>query len=114
MAVKKVRDQVPAGEDFAVWLAKAEKPQPSWKTDGPPETWPQQWATETLQLASQCYDGIKISERHTVPADEKHPEHDEWQVTLPPNYDKRAEKIVQVELAKAGYRLAQLLQAIWP
>ncbi len=114
VAVKAVRDHVAAGQDFAAYLLEAEKPRPEWKTEGALITWPEKWASDVLQLAPEVFRGIALSERHTEPADERRPEHDEWKVTLPPDYAERAAGIVQVELAQAGYRLAQLLQAIWP
>lgn len=37
-----------------------------------------------------------------------------WQVTLPANYVSERETVQRAQLIKAGARLAQLLQAIWP
>lgn len=111
VAVKKARDQA-QGADFATWLIANNPPQPSWATTGPLVSWPQKWATDTLHF-SAAYKGVKLSDRHSVPVDERHPAHDEWKVTLPPVYDLRATTTVELELAKAGYRLAELLKAIW-
>jgi S1/P1 Nuclease len=113
IAVKKVRDKA-AGQDFTTWLIEQHPPKPDWKTNGAVSTWPRKWATDTLQLSAQCYKDIKISDRETIPATDTHPAHDEWKATLPPGYDERAAGIVEVELTKAGYRLAELLKAIWP
>lgn len=114
VAVKHARAKA-AGQDFAGFLVTRHPPRAEWKTTGPAVTWPEKWATETLALSSQCYKGIILSNRHTLPPDERHPAaHDEWDVKLPPGYDNRAGDIVELELAKAGWRLAELLKTIWP
>lgn len=113
VAVKKARDKA-GGQDFAVWLVKNHPAQPSWNTQGPITSWPSKWATDTLRLTSQCYKGVALSDRETIPADATRPAHDEWEVKLPADYSDRAADIVEVELSKAGYRLAELLKAIWP
>ncbi len=113
IAVKKARDKA-ADQDFVTYLIEHNPPKPDWKTQGVVTAWPRKWANDTLQLSSQCYKGITLSDRHTVPAEGSHPAHDEWKVMLSPGYDERAAAIVEVELTKAGYRLAELLKAIWP
>lgn len=113
LAVKMVKDKAP-GQPFVEYLLAHDPPQAEWKTTGPVETWPEQWATETLRAVQPFYKGLKISNRRTVPADEKHPAHDEWDVRLPAGYEQKAAKVVEVELSKAGYRLAELFKAIWP
>jgi hypothetical protein len=35
-------------------------------------------------------------------------------VSLPPDYSSMAARLARQQLAKAGYRLAAVLQAIWP
>ncbi len=112
-AVKLAKDMA-HGENFAQFLIEKNPPKLEWKTKGLIASWPEKWVNDTLQLSEQCYAGIKLSDRHTVPGDETHPAHDEWKVTLPPGYDQRAANIVELELAKAGYRLAEVLKAIWP
>jgi len=37
-----------------------------------------------------------------------------WVVTLPADYEARSQALVRQQLARAGARLAQLLQTIWP
>jgi hypothetical protein len=113
LAVKMVKDKAP-GQDFAGYLLAHDPPKPDWKTTGPVDTWPEKWATDTLHLVKPFYDDLKIANRRTVPADEKHPTHDEWDVLLPGGYEQKAADVVEVELAKAGYRLAEMLKAIWP
>ncbi len=114
LAVKKARDKAP-DVDFTGYLLSQDPPRPEWKTAGAPRLWPELWANETLHRSASCYEGIRPVDRVTVPPDEKHVNpHDEWRIKLPPGYDDRAGDLVEVQLAKAGYRLAELLKAIWP
>lgn len=74
------------GGYYVSYLLENQPPKPEWKASGPPATWPQQWATDTLRLVRPAYRGLKISDLHTVPAGEKHLAHTEWKVTLSPGY----------------------------
>ncbi len=111
--VKLARDHAGA-EDFKTFLIAHSPMQPEWNATGPVVSWPEQWATDTLHEAKHCFEGLTLGSRFVVPKDEKRDEHFEWAVTLQPNYDEKARDIVEVELAKGGYRLAALLKAIWP
>lgn len=113
VTVKLARDHAGA-EDFTTYLRGHFPPKPEWNGTGPADTWPEQWATDTLGLAKGCFDGITPGERFLVPKDEKREEHFEWKITLPPGYPEKSRDVVEVELSKAGYRLAALLKAIWP
>jgi hypothetical protein len=101
-------------EDFPALLVKNSPSKPEWDAQGPVDTWPTQWATATLGLSKICFQDIVPRDRFLVPKSEKHEEHFEWIITLPPSYPDRARDVVEVELSKAGYRLAVLLKAIWP
>ncbi len=111
--VKLAHDDAGAA-DFVEFLVGKFPPTPEWDAKGPVTTWPEQWATDTLGLASQCFDGITPTDRVLVPKDEKEEEHFEWKVKLPAHYPNKSRDVVEVELAKAGYRLAALLKAVWP
>jgi len=113
MTVKLARDK--AGEkDFTAYLVENFPVKPEWNATGDVNTWPEQWATGTLLLAPQCFEGLTLGKRFLVPKDEKHEEHYEWPATLAESYKEKARDIVEQELAKSGYRLAALLKAIWP
>lgn len=113
MTVKLARDK--AGEkDFTAYLVENFPVKPEWNATGDITTWPEQWATGTLLLAPQCFEGLTLGKRFLVPKDEKHEEHYEWPATLAEGYKEKARDIVEQELAKSGYRLAALLKAIWP
>lgn len=111
--VKAARDHLGV-EDFPAALVKAYPSQPGWDAKGPAVTWPTQWATNTLGLAKICFEDLTPRDRFLVPKDEKHEEHFEWVVTLPATYAVKSRDTVELELAKAGYRLAALLKAVWP
>jgi hypothetical protein len=111
--VKSARDHLGV-EDFPAAIIKAFPVKPEWDATGPIGTWPAQWATGTLGLSKICFEGLTPQNRFLVPKDEKHEEHFEWIVILPPAYPVKARDTVEVELSKAGYRLAALLKAIWP
>ncbi len=111
--VKLARDRA-GTEDFTAFLLAQHPPQTDWSTVGSVSDWPVTWATETLGLARQCYDGIELGPPFVVPKDDKRDEHFEWKVTLLAGYDVRSRDIVEVQLVKAGWRLAELLKAIWP
>ncbi|MES2922324.1 MAG: S1/P1 nuclease [Verrucomicrobiota bacterium] len=111
--VKSARDHLGV-EDFPGALVKSFPRKPEWDATGPVGTWPVQWATDTLSLAKSCFEDITPRDRFLVPKDEKHEEHFEWVITLPPAYEQKSRDIVELELSKAGYRLAALLKAIWP
>ena len=100
--------------DFPSYLISKFPPQPEWEGKGGVGTWPEQWATDTLGLAKQCFEGIELHDRYLVPDDGKHEEHFEWKVTLPAGYAEKSRDIVELELAKAGYRLAAILKGVWP
>lgn len=111
--VKAARDHLGV-EDFPAALVKSSPASAEWDAKGPVVTWPAQWATATLGLAKICFEGLTPSDRFLVPKDDKHEEHFEWVVTLPPTYPQVSRAVVEQELSKAGYRLAALLKAIWP
>ena len=113
LTVKAARDHLGVA-DFPSALVTANPAKPEWNGKGPVTSWPAQWATGTLGLAQLCFDGLTPHDRFLVPKDEKHEEHFEWIVTLPPTYADQSRDTVEMELSKAGYRLAALLKAIWP
>ncbi len=113
LAVKLAHDHAGA-TDFASFLIAHSPPAHEWDGVGSVSTWPEQWATDTLGNARQCFEGIVPHDRFLVPKNEKLDEHFEWVITLPHGYAEKSRDLVELELAKAGYRLAALLKAIWP
>jgi hypothetical protein len=75
-------------------------------TTGPLETWPVVWATDTIVTSHSAFAGAAFA---GVGASR-------WVVTFADRqqYVNDQDKIKQAQIAKAGARLAQLLNAIWP
>jgi hypothetical protein len=83
------------------WLAQARAIRPS---SGPMTDWPAAWATETLGQAQLAFKGRKFGPKSGS----------DWTVTLPASYNNTMSSIKKKQLTKAGARLAQILQTIWP
>ncbi|HXT40414.1 MAG TPA: S1/P1 nuclease [Candidatus Angelobacter sp.] len=82
------------------------------QTPGSVETWPKQWADEILPIAVKAHKGFKIAKPATVT--DLFGTHLQWKVTAPSGYTNFARDTVDERLTTAGFRLAQLLQTIWP
>ena len=76
-------------------------PQPSWNAFGAMKYWPKQWADDTLAQARIAYSGVTV-----LSVDDRG-----WDIAVPATYDQTSAALVQNQLAKGGYRLAQLLKA---
>ncbi|UIF89310.1 S1/P1 nuclease [Cupriavidus sp. UYPR2.512] len=68
-------------------------------------SWPAQWATDTLISAGPAFAGATYSAEDG----QKH-----WDIAPPAGYTATRETVQRAQLLKAGARLAQLLNAIWP
>ena len=82
------------------------------KMSGPPETWPAQWADDTLKVGRKVYKSIKIISRRQA-SDRP----SGWNVAALPSqeeFEKKNTGSTSRQLAKAGARLAAVLDAIWP
>jgi hypothetical protein len=82
------------------------------QTPGPVQDWPKKWAEEILPIAAQAHRRLKAATPTQV--HDFFGNHLQWPVTVPSSYDNAARDTVHERLTKAGFRLAQLLQAIWP
>lgn len=99
-----------SASDFA--QAIVHDPPSDWQTSGDIETWPAQWASEILPLAEEAISRADIGEASS---------HEEantglkctWPATLERGYSDWANQQALIQLGKAGYRLAALLQAIF-
>ena len=87
-------------------------PPSNWRTAGPALGWPRAWAGEILTVAARAHANLGVGSRRSVP--DRSGTHPQWTVTLPDGYENWAAATVQDEIGKAGYRLAKLLQEIWP
>jgi hypothetical protein len=73
-----------------------------------PSAWPAAWATETLSVSRLAFDGLAFQPDAMKPG--------QWTVgyTDRAAYLDRKEAIQAQQLTRAGARLAQLLNALWP
>lgn len=117
-AMKKAGAQM--DEAFATKLNES---QLSIHDSGTPITWPEQWAAETLLLAKDVLSGVKVIQKReqgpngtcSKPNPNKPSPGNMWTVELPDGYaDHAVQMVVPEQLYKAGVRLANLLEAIWP
>jgi hypothetical protein len=97
-------------EDFAKLLAGA--PPPGWETAGAPETWSAQWASEIMPLAVEAHARLTIR-KGSKPSPFPLTGGCTWETTLDPSYEEWAKAQARTQLAKAGFRLAVLLKAIF-
>jgi hypothetical protein len=72
-------------------------------TPDPIDGWAASWASDTVIQAQGAFNGLAFS------GPSGH-----WTVKFPDSYDITAQTIKRKQLAKAGARLAQLLNKIWP
>jgi hypothetical protein len=88
-------------------LTMAKQVQP---TVGNVTSWPTIWASDSIQVSRPVFAGLHFSMKQAA---DVHTE--KWEVTgIDDAYQSRADAIKLQQLAKAGARLAQLLEAIWP
>ena len=95
---------------FAKLLAAA--PPGGWETAGAPETWAAQWATEVMPLASEALQNLTIR-KGARPSPFPSTGGCTWVAALDPTYEGWATERARYQLAKAGFRLAALLKAIF-
>jgi len=88
---------------------------------GPVGSWPEKWATESLQLSSVELATIEIqrkrpagSGRATCGVSDPASKTSVWDVQLPDKYLEAGAGTAADQLAHAGARLARTLTAIWP
>jgi len=96
----------------------------SWNPRGPLSTWGAQWATDSLrQSRDHAYKGLVVTGQRTIPVltrdgqpvvrDGQPATEVVYDITLPANYEALNRELVRRQLAKGGYRLAKLLDAIF-
>jgi hypothetical protein len=82
-----------------------------WQNAGDPDGWSTLWTSEILPAAKDAITEVEIG-RATHANSDRAPKCT-WPVTLDSDYTKSANETAKSQLAKAGYRLAALLVAIF-
>ncbi len=104
-------------------LMQSVRPSNSWNSRGPISSWAAQWATDSLHLSgNQTYRSVKIVGSRTMPVlsggqpvvnNGQPVMQTVYDITRAANYETANREIVRQQLAKAGFRLAKLLDAIY-
>jgi len=78
-------------------------------TQGPIESWPAAWASESLLVARDTFAGLSFTRPQP-------PQKGKWSVIYDNHMDylRKADTIKRKQLAKGGARLAEILKKIWP
>ncbi|HQV10612.1 MAG TPA: S1/P1 nuclease [Nitrospira sp.] len=87
----------------------AEGHQPAWDGSGSYHEWVEQWAVESIRLGKSAYERL-IFGAGQFDGDQNGLR--KITITLPPGYEQDEAKLVKQQLAKAGYRLAAILNAL--
>jgi S1/P1 Nuclease len=96
--------QMPQYKNEGVTAAKAVA-----LTSGTVDTWPVQWATESVLASHTAFAGLTFGAEANAGKSTQ-----SWPTTEPANYTATREAIQKEQLNKAGARLAQLLEALYP
>ncbi len=89
-------------------------PAPAWKTASPLLDEARDWADESLVLAAKVHEVKVLSEEEAVDRYTGKPR-PRWHIAeLTPEYIAWSTATADTQIAKAGYRLAEALKAIWP
>ncbi|MDQ6651160.1 MAG: S1/P1 nuclease, partial [Acidobacteriota bacterium] len=111
-------------DTLGLYLEQTIKPKSNWNPHGAVSTWAAQWATDSLHLArEQTYKSVNIirertitvltRDRQPVMRDGQPVTEIVYDVTRANNYETLNRELVRQQLAKAGFRLAKLLDAIY-
>ena len=110
-------------DTLGTYLRQKVKRKGSWDARGPISTWPAQWATDSLrQSRDHSYLSVRILGQRTIPVlsrgqpvvrDDRPVMQTVFDITRAANYEAVNREVVRQQLAKAGYRLAKLLDAIY-
>jgi hypothetical protein len=110
-------------DELGTFLKRTVRPAANWNPRGRIETWGAQWATDSLyQSRNHAYRGVRIIRQRTVPVmrdgqpvlRDGQPVTDiVYDIVRPTNYEAANREVVRQQLAKAGFRLAKLLDAIF-
>ncbi|MGH9875100.1 MAG: S1/P1 nuclease [Pyrinomonadaceae bacterium] len=111
-------------ETLGPFLKETVRTRSSWNPRGPVSTWGAQWATDSLQQSrNHTYRGLRITRQRTITVTTRDGQpvmrngqvvtDVVYDITRPANYETLNREVVRQQLAKAGYRLAKLLDEIY-
>ena len=113
----------PTSDQLGRFLRQTTPPKPAWQPLGPINTWAAQWATDSLKLSrDHAYRSVRIVRERTIPVlrdgvplirDGQPVTQTVYDIRRPSNYQVVNRNNVREQLAKGGFRLAKLLDAIF-
>lgn len=113
----------PTSDRLGLFLRQTVAPQQNWLPQGSIDIWAAAWATDSLRLSrDHTYRSVRIVRQRTIPVlrdgqplirDGKPVTQIVYDITRPTNYKAVNRENVRRQLAKAGFRLAKLLDAIY-
>lgn len=105
------RSSVKSPEEFAQQMIDAQPKLPAYGGDA--QTWPVQWANESLAASKQVFRGVVptgLQEQVNKRGEKVYT----FGLEVPNDYPVPTSALARTQLTKGGYNLAALLQAIWP
>lgn len=112
-----------SADTLGSYLKENVRPRSSWNPHGPVSTWAAQWATDALHVSrNNTYRNIQISGKRVIPdlvrgqpviRNGQPVMQTVFDIKLPENYESLNREVTRQQLAKGGYRLAKLLDAIY-
>jgi hypothetical protein len=91
------------------------KPAPAWQESGPLTNWDRDWAKESIILSAKVHDVTVIDEDDSRKDYRTGAPRPQWDIkNLSPDYIAWSDKTAEEQITKAGYRVAAVLEAIWP
>jgi S1/P1 Nuclease len=113
----------PTSDALGSFLRQTVPAAATWNPHGPINSWAAQWATDSLnQSRANAYRSIRIVRQRTVPVlrdgeplirNGQPVMETIYDITRPAKYETLNRAVVRRQLAKAGFRLAKLLDAIY-
>jgi len=110
-------------ETLGEFLKQSVRPQSNWNPRGQVSTWPAQWATDSLLMSrNHAYKSVQIVGQRTIPVlsggqpvvrNGQPVMQTVYDITRAGNYETVNREVARQQLAKAGFRLAKLLDAIY-
>jgi hypothetical protein len=104
----------PTPATFAAKLL-SDPPPAGWKDSGPVTEWDRHWAAESIALSAKIHDVTVLDEDDSQTSYRTGKPFPRWHIKNPsPEYVTWACQTAQQQITKAGYRVAETLEAIWP
>lgn len=104
------REHASTPQEFANALLAKGYPKPTDR--GNAATWPRKWADESVKLSKSVLENVTPDERSEV--EDKDGSHSVWTITLPRTYMPKGTIQIGKQVYLAGYRMAEVLKAVWP